>query len=404
MSQLPRPLFDQIDTMADDLSRLKPNQDYLIYVNHPGAEIDFSQAKGFLLHYKDNAATFNAYRRELERLLQWVWLIYKKDLTQLEPEDIDTYIQFCQKPPHSWISHKNTARFCQQLGLKQANPDWRPFVQSKPDDKTYQLSPAGLQALFSILSSFFNYLVEKKYMTQNPVALIRQKSKYLRKYQSKQQVRRLSELQWAYVIETAELLTKEDPDLHERTLFIMAALFSMYLRISELVADNRWQPTMGDFAVDQDGNWWFTTVGKGNKQRQISVSDRMLDALKRYRNHLGLSPSPSIAEQTPLINKIRGSGPVTSTRYIRMVVQTCFDRAISRLKQDGFSDDANALSAATVHWLRHTGISEDVKHRPREHVRDDAGHSSSAITDRYIDIEKRSRHASAKKKVLHPDE
>ena len=58
------------------------------------------------------------------------------------------------------------------------------------------------------------------------------------------------------------------------------------------------------------------------------------------------------------------------------------------------------LLSATVHWLRHTGISEDVKIRPREHVRDDAGHSSSAITDRYIDIETRARHASAKKKPI----
>jgi|GEM_PF-3743224 hypothetical protein len=41
---------------------------------------------------------------------------------------------------------------------------------------------------------------------------------------------------------------------------------------------------------------------------------------------------------------------------------------------------------ATVHWLRHTGISDDVKHRPREHVHDDAGHGSGAITDRYIDV------------------
>ena len=40
-----------------------------------------------------------------------------------------------------------------------------------------------------------------------------------------------------------------------------------------------------------------------------------------------------------------------------------------------------------MHWLRHTGISDDVKQRPREHVRDDAGHSSGAITDKYIDVE-----------------
>ena len=34
------------------------------------------------------------------------------------------------------------------------------------------------------------------------------------------------------------------------------------------------------------------------------------------------------------------------------------------------------------------------------HVRDDAGHSSSAITDKYIDIELRERHRSARKKLI----
>ena len=52
-----------------------------------------------------------------------------------------------------------------------------------------------------------------------------------------------------------------------------------------------------------------------------------------------------------------------------------------------------------MHWLRHTGISDDVKYRPREHVRDDAGHSSSAITDRYIDIELKDRANTARGKT-----
>ncbi|OJX14398.1 MAG: hypothetical protein BGO77_02800 [Caedibacter sp. 37-49] len=56
--------------------------------------------------------------------------------------------------------------------------------------------------------------------------------------------------------------------------------------------------------------------------------------------------------------------------------------------------------AKWVYWLRHTGISDDVKRRPREHVRDDAGHGSGAITDKYIDIELRERHRSAKRKPI----
>ncbi len=39
-------------------------------------------------------------------------------------------------------------------------------------------------------------------------------------------------------------------------------------------------------------------------------------------------------------------------------------------------------------------------HRPREHVRDDAGHSSGAITDHYIDVELAARAQSAKNKVM----
>ena len=79
---------------------------------------------------------------------------------------------------------------------------------------------------------------------------------------------------------------------------------------------------------------------------------------------------------------------------------TLTDKAIEQLNADSFTDDAEALAQATVHWLRHTGISDDVKIRPREHVRDDAGHSSSAITDKYIDVEKRERHRSARKKQI----
>ena len=152
--------------------------------------------------------------------------------------------------------------------------------------------------------------------------------------------------------------------------------------------------------MDQEGNWWFLTVGKGNKEREISVSDAMLEALKRYRLSRGLPALPAPGESSPLIHKTRGKGGISSTRQIRSIVKHCFDSAGAKMRADGFVEDAERLGDATVHWLRHTGISEDVKHRPREHVRDDAGHGSSAITDRYIDVEQAERHASARNKLI----
>ena len=230
--------------------------------------------------------------------------------------------------------------------------------------------------------------------------MIRQKSKFVRKIQNKPKVRRLSELQWHYIIQTTKNLADQGVDNYERTLFIMSALYSMYLRVSELAASKRWTPKMSDFARDSDNNWWFTTVGKGNKQRQVAVSNEMLEALKRWRKYLQLSPLPSLADNTFLLPKIRGKGPIASTNHIRDIVQNCFDLAIEDLKKDGFLEDAESLMVATVHWLRHTGISDDVKIRPKEHVRDDAGHSSSAITDKYVDVELRERHKSAREKTI----
>ena len=58
------------------------------------------------------------------------------------------------------------------------------------------------------------------------------------------------------------------------------------------------------------------------------------------------------------------------------------------------------LQASTVHWLRHTSISIDIKTRPREHIRDDVGHENITTTDRYIEIERAERHDSAKGKSL----
>jgi site-specific recombinase XerD len=365
---------------------------------------DYKHALQFLYSYRGSSATFIAYRREIERLLHWSWHIANKSLKDINRTDIESFIEFCQNPPAEWIGVKNVARFIDKNGERVPNPNWRPFVATinKFAYRDGHLSQQALQAIFAILGSFYNYLIQEEYLDFNPVTQIRQKSKFLRKRQGKPIIRRLTELQWSYVIETAEKIAEQDPAVYERILFIMNSLYGMYLRISELAASERWIPQMGDFKRDLDGNWWFTIVGKGNKERNITVSDAMLTALKRYRLSLGLSPLPALGETILLIYKERGKGPITSTRHIRMIVQKCFDTTISRMQKDGFQEDAEQLKAATVHWLRHTGISEDVKFRPREHVRDDAGHGSSAITDKYIDVELRARHASGRKKRIKP--
>ncbi|MCR9192785.1 MAG: site-specific integrase [Gammaproteobacteria bacterium] len=398
--------------LFDSLSFIHKNSDHAIL---PDAKFqpDFHNGLQFLKSYTGSLGTFNSYRRETERLLQWTWLIQKKTLPELKRDDIEQFVRFCQNPPRTWINLKKCPRFINAEGKRIPNPEWRPFVSTvsktarqmgnTPKIEQFELSQGAIQELFAILSTLFNFLIAEEYMIANPVTLIRQKSKFVRKRQSATPVRRLSLLQWQAVLAAAETLATKDPNMHERTRFILNILYGMYLRISELAASKRWIPTMNHFSKDANGYWWFTTVGKGNKERQIAVSEAMLQCLMRWRRSLGLTLLPTPADNSPLIPKIRGTGPMSDPAPLRRLIQQCFDLGAAELRATGHAEDADHLSEATVHWLRHTGISEDVKTRPREHVRDDAGHSSSATTDRYIDVELEARYLSAQHKTIYPE-
>ncbi|WP_092402840.1 site-specific integrase [Candidatus Ichthyocystis sparus] len=394
----PLPIFDKLELInyPNHFSNIQFPEDYTAVV-------------GFLKQYSGNASTFESYRREVEKIIQWSWRIKSTSILTISRDDVEEYINFCINPPKLWISTKRSPRFITKDGKRYPNENWRPFVShiSKLDHKkgkypskiNYSISQKSIQEIFSVLSSLFSFLSLEGKIVRNPISLIKQKSKYLQKVQKNICSLRLTEKQWSTCIKVASDMADKDKR-HERTLFILSSLYLLYLRISELTATDRWIPQMNNFYQDSRGCWWFKVLGKGNKLREVAVSDSMIEALKRYRRSLGLTDLPSPTDNHPLIIKERGKGPTTSTRRIRQIVQLCFDGAVLVLKKNGHHQESQMLESATVHWLRHTGISDDINKRcrPIAHVRDDAGHSSSAITDQYNDIEIMERYNSAKNK------
>ena len=415
MKPLPKPLFDTLENNKHE-SLLTCISQYLAALAKSSTltiqtlKTEYQLTREFLISYSGSPDTYTAYRREVERLLQWAWLIAKKPIKILDRNDIRSYFEFASQPPITWIATKTIARFTNKKGERVHNPNWRPFsaritkVQHKqgqtPDKNNYLLTSSSLHALFASVSTYFTFLQQENYLEINPVQLVRQKSRFLQKRQSIKVTRKLSQLQWDCVINSIETLANQEPG-YERHLFLISSFYLLGLRISELADTPGRIPKMSDFSPDKHGRWWFTTVGKGNKQRDVAVPDSMIDVLKRYRSSLSLSPLPSRGEQTPLIHKQRGKGGL-GPRQVRNLVQDCFDRAILNLKKSEKDDEAEDLAAATVHWLRHTCISADIEHRPREHVRDDAGHENANITERYIDTDRAARHQSAKNKPLKP--
>jgi integrase len=406
---IPQALFDTLDNLSGNTKLV---YDRIKTLCIDAAAREFELCLEFLKSYGNSADTYTAYRREIERFLHWAWLVCKKPLKDITRNEIRDYLTFVNDPPKSWIATKNADRYVNGPdGLRIPNPEWRPFVVriskvhrrlgNQPDKSNYQLGNKSIAAIFAALSSLFTFLQQESYLEVNPVSLIRQKKGYIQRQQVRKVTRKLSRLQWMHVITAAQEMAQENP-AHERSLFLMSAFYLLGLRISELAYTDERMATMGSFAPDKNGLWWFTTIGKGNKVRDIAVPDELMDALKAYRQSLDFPPLPSRMEATPLLGKLKGKKGLGS-RQIRNLVQVVFDRAINDLLRQGKKDEAEDLATATVHWLRHTAISNDVESRPREHIRDDAGHESPGTMDQYIDIDREARHQSAQHKQLIPN-
>ena len=382
---------------------------------------DYRASLDFLLAFAASPETFKSYRREVDRFLIWLWNVRKIGLSEVARHDIEDYLDFCKNPPLEWRDTEIRRRFIDLEGLRKPNPDWRPFVVQVPkavrkggkevSREDWSQSNASFKATLRILRAYCQFLVDHDFLDKNPVAQLKTKYRAETKQQREVVVRRLTYTQVRSLFEALGLRAKTLSDEHyERILFILSCMVGMYLRISEIASIGERQPTHGHFRQiihEVDGivtkSWWFSVLGKGNKKREIPVSDELMQALARYRVSQNLPPRPTGHETRPLFPKLIGKGGITSTRHVRMMLQEIFDHAHHLLVAQGKDDEAQALQSCTAHWLRHTGISIDVMNRPLAHVRDSAGHSSLAVTGIYIGNDPLEAYLTAKSSHLLPD-
>ena len=356
-----------------------------------------------------SAHTFTRFRNETERFLLWVFLFKTKPMEQLRKAVILEYADFCWQPPVAWICNANHEKFVFRNGHYTQNPLWAPFKlqlpkktleEQLPDKKKYKPSQQTLMATFTAIIAFYKYLMNEEYLYGNPAQIAKPDCRHFIKDAQVKEVRRLSESQWQYVFNVALELADQDRT-YERSLFVITAMKTLFLRVSELSERPNWTPVMSHFWQDSDGNWWLKIFGKGRKLRDITVPNSFMDYLKRYRQFRGLSPLPSSGENHPIVEKIRGQGGMTSRQLIR-IVQHVFDMAYDKMKQAEGEDNARKLKEASSHWLRHTGASMEVERgRALKDLSEDLGHSSMATTDTvYVQTENRVRAESGKNRKV----
>lgn len=404
----PRPLFDTVESIVGDYAdfqRQHPDMGpYLAaFSGEIKVETDLRHARAFLKSYSASPSTFKNYRGYLERLILWSWIIQGKSVLDLTRTDAEAFLAFNVSPPQSWVGASAMRRFTKMDGLLAFNPSWRPFgvkiekadrkraaeAQVEPVASTDKKGTGSTDLIYSVGCSFYDFLLQDGMDIANPFKSI----KRAKGRRGKPKIKALTTLQWDYLVGEAEAMADADPK-HERTLFIVVALFAMYLRVGDLSGRDDWLPQMNSF-FKRNGSWWFEVVGKGNKEREITVKDAFIPYLKRYRESLNMSPLPSKSDDKPLLYTSHGR-PYLTARQIRNIVQPVFDGARSRMQADGQpEDECEELMEVTLHWLRHTGATFDAKIREAKHLQMDLGHASLSTTqDIYYNSINQERSAS----------
>lgn len=415
------PLFDTAANLQDQIDR---PEDYPTLVRFlegcpVAAQEDWHAAALFLMRHTSTAGTFAQFRGEVQRFLNYAWVIKRKSLKEIGGDDIDDYMALVKEPIASWATSKAQGRqrgFVSKGGARVVNPKWRPFY-----DATSKRKAATMGVTVASLEIFFKKLVVSGYLAHSPMidATRRVQKASKSEHAGKQKgmapsgkkrttAPRLTAWQWSYILETLIEAAEENPR-YERNLFVVVTMKVLYLRVFELAphgtegTDRFVEPTMGDFARTTVGNntyWELYVCGKGEKDRWIPLPDEYLEYLKRYRRYRGLQPLPTPGETAAMVTRVGNDTPIRHKRSIEGIVEESLSMVADRMEREDLRDAAEELRqmAKKTHILRHTGASMDLEAgRPIRDVSEDLGHESAAFTEEvYIDADTAKRYQSGR--------
>ncbi|TNF69837.1 MAG: hypothetical protein EP298_01710 [Gammaproteobacteria bacterium] len=349
-SNIPSPLFDTKEYLFEKNSMAYDN---LIKIkNHD----DYYYSKLFLKQHSDKVGTFNSYRREVERLLHWSWLIANKSLSMLNINDLREYLKFCESPSKLWIGSHKVRRFIVKEDYRIPNPQWRPYINSDKEIKSSNHKYAGnshlenssINEILMILSSFFNYLLNNKFIDNNPMQALRQVIKPYKKMNINSKVNKFNKSQINLLLKNAEEMAEDKPDIYERTFFVVSLLCYTQLLPSELITKNSFMPQIKHIYQDNLNRWQIKT----NKDRNISLNDKAMNALIRWSMFLGFKKLSDMPGDFPLIPKYKGYGNITTTTHLRRIIDDLFNYIIDKLNSNERYDEANILkNKVNLSWF-----------------------------------------------------
>lgn len=379
----------RLDQLPDKLSLYLNGREGSNRETHSTCQIhaknDYEALYCWLNEYRHIPSTFRTYQKEAERFLLWAICQMHKPLSSINRDDFEAYLKFLDDPqPHERWCSKSGGRGC-----KRGDPGWRPF--------TGGLSQTAKMTAMSSIDSLFNYLVDARYLSFNPLSLLRKRNlraKQLKISEFHLEERMLTIDEWHTMLDTLEHFpeaTLTEINEKSRLIFLVKILYFLGLRINEL-ASHAWNSFR---KVEND--WWFYVIGKGDKPGRIPVNDELLRAVITYRAHLKKSPYPGKDEAIPLITSFKGKA--ISARQMNKILKKLAVATADKFTQQ--PDKAMKLRKFSAHWLRHLSASmQDRAGIQFKHIRANHRHENDETTRRYVHALDRERHQDMQKLSL----
>ncbi len=362
-----------------------------------------------------NDNTRRSYRREAERLLLWAILEKRKALSSLNVDDATEHQQWLfalgrtpetywrwRIPQPQWIGPRNTPRW---------SPDWRPYEGS--------LSLRSQQQSYTILKSMFEWLTRSRYLDSNPWDGVRKPNIEVQGANPDLEMdRAFSRGQWQFIMQC--LADLPDGAASARLRFVLPFAYATGLRLSELVDAKVGRLYSKPLKQGMGVRWMLKVLGKGQKWRTVPMPSSIMAHLTTYFAHRGLPSAQdclieagmrkSAGEKEkadelldiPLIATVDGEGPkhgALSTSALYKALKRFFAVVAREMRQQEHFEDAEKISWASTHWLRHTRGSHSAEVMPLNMLQRLLGHASLATTTIYTSADEDALYEALEKEL-----
>jgi len=326
---------------------------------------DADAVRAWLAQWPVGSATWRAYRREAERLLLWAVVECDKAMSSLDESDCAAYLEFIASPDTRWTAPRRTQRW---------SDHWRPFEGP--------LASRSATMAASILRAMLGWLVRKGYLRVNPWANSPDAEARIAKgAPARPPLRALSTIQ---LEQWRGWLDGQAPSFaNDRLRFIVDFTAITGLRRSELVAA-RLDDLLFERRENEPSAYRLRVRSRRTKVREVPLSASAVLSLQTYLRSRRLSlEACADASSTPLVASLSSGRALTDMRLYE-ILSAAMKRCASDLAT-GQPHTAHRMSAASIHWLRHScGIQAAATGAMVGEVQDLLGHARTATVKAYF--------------------